>query len=88
MMTLLTAFVLLLNLLIALRLIWFERGARRHSHFYACLAALMIAVTLGHCVGLAFLGHRATPYELLYGLVFLLLVVRADGNVAKLWAID
>lgn len=88
MMTLLTAFALLLNLLIALRLIWFERGARRHSHFYACLAALMIAVTLGYCVALAFLGHHATLYELLYGLVFLLLVVRADGNVAKLWAID
>ena len=88
MMTLLTAFVLLLNLLIALRLILFERGTRHHRRFYAWLAAAMIAVTLAYCVALAFLGHRATPYELLYGLVFLLLVVRADGNVAKLWAID
>lgn len=88
MMTLLTAIALLFDLLIALRLILFERGTRRHSRFYAWLAAVMIAVTLAHCVALAFLGHRATPYELLYGLVFLLLVVRADGNVAKLWAID
>ena len=87
-MTLLTAIALVFNLLIALRLIWFERGARRHSRFYAWLAAVMIAVTLAHSVNLAFLGHRATPYELIYGLVFLLLVVRADGNVARLWAID
>lgn len=87
-MTLLTALVLLLNLLIALRLIWFERGSRRHHRFYAWLSAVMIAVTLAHCVGLVFLGHSATPYELIYGFVFLLLVVRADGNVAKLWAID
>ena len=87
-MTLLTAIALVFNLLIALRLIWFERGARRHSRLYAWLAAVMIAVTLAHSVNLAFLGHRATPYELIYGLVFLLLVVRADGNVARLWAID
>lgn len=68
----------------ALRILCFESNSATHKRLHEIMAMALIASFMGQSVNILFLKDPVTIWDAFLGVVLLVVICKAKGNIAKL----